>query len=155
MTGKLFFGLIFLTIYACQNAPATDDSKPIDIIEKAASDSVNYTSIHWIDSVKNIGSVNVGSKQQITFSFTNTGSKPLYIISAFPGCGCTVADYPKHAIAPGKTGEIQAEYSAPEDGEGDFRKSISVVTNTTGVQNHNLFFYGKITGIINKTKANE
>src|SRR4051812_19203295 len=113
-------------------------------MNKVASDTTNYTTIKWIDSVKNIGLVEAGAKTEIKFRFKNTGSKPLFIIAARPGCGCTIADYPKEAIAPGAEGVITANYNVNKGSQGEFRKNISVSANTKGTTNHNIFFYGKI-----------
>jgi hypothetical protein len=47
-----------------------------------------------------------------TFIVTNIGSEPLIIETATPTCGCTISDYTKSPIAPGKTGYIKATYNA-------------------------------------------
>lgn len=46
------------------------------------------------------------------FEITNIGSEPLIIEQANPTCGCTIGDYTKEPIAPGKTGTIKATYNA-------------------------------------------
>jgi len=46
------------------------------------------------------------------FEVTNIGSEPLIIEQANPTCGCTIGDYTKEPIAPGKTGFIKATYNA-------------------------------------------
>lgn len=127
---------IFISFTSCQNQQGK--------IGIAANDTSNYTTISWLDSLKNIGLVSAGTKQTISFKFKNTGKKPLFIIAARPGCGCTVADYPKEAIAPGADGAITAEYNVGKEAQGPFRKSISVTANTKGKANHDIFFYGEI-----------
>lgn len=47
-----------------------------------------------------------------TFVVTNIGTNDLLIESANPTCGCTISDYTKSPIAPGKTGYIKATYNA-------------------------------------------
>ena len=47
-----------------------------------------------------------------TFIVTNIGTEPLIIEQANPTCGCTISDYTKSPIAPGKTGYIKATYNA-------------------------------------------
>jgi hypothetical protein len=47
-----------------------------------------------------------------TFVVTNISSEPLIIETANPTCGCTISDYTKSPIAPGKTGTIKATYNA-------------------------------------------
>ena len=51
-----------------------------------------------------------------TFIVTNISSEPLIIDQANPSCGCTVADYTKSPIAPGKTGYIKAIFNAADLG---------------------------------------
>ncbi|HUS00983.1 MAG TPA: DUF1573 domain-containing protein [Chitinophagaceae bacterium] len=47
-----------------------------------------------------------------TFIVTNISNEPLIIEQANPTCGCTISDYTKAPIAPGKTGYIKATYNA-------------------------------------------
>jgi Protein of unknown function (DUF1573) len=107
----------------------------------AQVDTVNYTSIRFEDSEKNIGTVATGDTVQIRFSFTNSGDKPLFISSVTPGCGCTIVDYPKELVEEGEKGVISAKlYTA--NMEGIFHKTIGVLTNTRNGRMHTLTFYG-------------
>lgn len=132
--------IIIFCLIICLTSCQGEDAK----IAKVANDTAHYTSMRWIDSVKNIGVVNAGSKTEIKFRFKNTGTKPLFIIAARPGCGCTVADYPKEAIAPNAEGLITAGFASQKGTQGQFRKNISVTANTKGTTYHNIFFYGEI-----------
>jgi len=128
----------FVGFAACQNQDNKAETAGI------LKDTATFTTIQWIDSVKNIGGVAAGDKAEIKFRFKNTGSSPLFVISAQPGCGCTVADYPKEAVAPGGEGIITAAFNAAKGSTGTFRKNISVTTNTKGNTGHTIFFYGEI-----------
>ena len=46
------------------------------------------------------------------FEITNSSPKPLVIESASASCGCTIPEYPKEPIAPGKTAKIKVQYNA-------------------------------------------
>ena len=46
-----------------------------------------------------------------TFTFTNTGDKPLIINQAVASCGCTVPEYTKDPIQPGDKGTIKVTYN--------------------------------------------
>lgn len=59
-----------------------------------------------------------------TFVVTNISSEPLLIDQATPTCGCTISDYTKTPIAPGKTGTIKATYNAAALGHID--KTLTV-----------------------------
>jgi hypothetical protein len=58
------------------------------------------------------GKIKQGVPQKGTFIVTNIGTEPLIIEQANPTCGCTISDYTKEPIAPGKTGFINATYNA-------------------------------------------
>src|SRR5690242_7385946 len=59
-----------------------------------------------------------------TIVVTNIGTEPLIIEQATPSCGCTVSDYTKAPIAPGKTGTISATYNAAA--VGPINKTLTV-----------------------------
>ena len=131
---------MLIAITACQSNSANEN------VSKKEKDTANFTSIRWIDSLKNIDTVLPGTTAKISFRFLNSGDKPLYVLDAKPGCGCTIADYPKNAILPGKEGIIKAEYNIHKDGQGDFRKNIRVTTNTKGKTDNYIYFAGTIRG---------
>ena len=60
--------------------------------------------------------------------FTNTGNAPLVITKINSSCGCTVPEWPKEPIAPGKTGKIQVKYDTTR--VGPIRKTITVLSNS-------------------------
>jgi len=64
-----------------------------------------------------------------TFTFTNVGDAPLIINQALATCGCTVPEYTKTPIQPGKGGEIKVTYNGTGKFPGHFKKSITVRTN--------------------------
>ena len=143
--------IIAITALAsCQNneikQTVTGDTTGNATHDKLLTDTSGFTTIQWIDSVKNIGLVPAGKKAEITFRFKNTGNRPLFIVDAQPGCGCTIADYPKEAIAPGKEGVITANYDVKAGTSGEFRKNIHVKTNTKDKTDTYIFFYGQIRG---------
>ena len=137
---KLSF-LLILTgfVFACndadQTAPATSNAEA----RAKPTDSLQLTTIQWMDSVKNLGKITEGQKLEIAFRFKNTGNKPLIIESVRPGCGCTVADYPKEPIAPGAEGEITGSFDS-HGRENLQRKEITVTANTKGSPLHTLIF---------------
>ena len=139
MKNGLFILLIAVFAVSCLNT--TDKEKSavnVDAV-KASVDTSNFTSIQWIDSAKKLGKIVEGQNVQVNFKFKNTGDKPLIIQSVSPSCGCTVADYPKNAIAPGEEAEISGSFDS-KGREGFQRKTISVFANTKGGQRHELSF---------------
>lgn len=75
--------------------------------QKTAADVAKFAS-ETID----LGKVKQGVPATATFVITNVGTEPLIIEQANPTCGCTMGDYTKSPIAPGKTGTITATYNA-------------------------------------------
>lgn len=68
-------------------------------------------------------------KVSCVFYFTNEGDAPLVIHQAIGSCGCTVPQYPKEPIMPGKSGEIKVTYNGKGRYPGNFKKSIRIRTN--------------------------
>jgi len=59
-----------------------------------------------------------------SFEITNTSNKPLVIENAHATCGCTVPEYQKDPILPGKTAKIKVQYNAANGGQ--FDKTVYV-----------------------------
>lgn len=64
-----------------------------------------------------------------TFTFTNIGDAPLVIHQAVASCGCTVPEYTKEPVMPGKKGTIKITYNGTGKYPGHFKKSITLRTN--------------------------
>jgi hypothetical protein len=62
------------------------------------------------------GTIKNGSDGTCEFKFKNTGKEPFVIANAKGSCGCTVPEWPKEAIAPGKTGTIKVSYDTKRTG---------------------------------------
>jgi len=83
--------------------------------------------IEWKTKSIDLGSVKKGIPVEVSFDFTNTGNEPLLLTEVKTSCGCTLVNYPKEPIQPGKTGKINATYDARSAGH--FSKSITVKSN--------------------------
>lgn len=64
-----------------------------------------------------------------TFTVTNDGDKPLVISNVTTSCGCTVADWTKKPILPGKSGIITSTFDSKALGH--FHKSVGVYCNAS------------------------
>ncbi len=82
----------------------------------------------WESTAHNFGTIDQGKPVEHLFNFTNKGDVPLIISSVKASCGCTVANYSKEPIAPGKTGFVSARYNAAKVGA--FNKTVTVMANT-------------------------
>ena len=71
-----------------------------------------------------LGKVKQGVPATAVFTVTNVSKEPLIIEQANPTCGCTISNYTKEPIAPGKSGVINATYNAA--GVSHFDKHLTV-----------------------------
>lgn len=113
---------------ASVDSPAVSNNEP-NLTAAPTTDPSKLSSIEWLDSAKKINPVTEGEVVKISYKFRNNGKAPLVIENVLPGCGCTVADYPKKAIAPGEESEIKAEFDS-HGREGIQNKNITVNANT-------------------------
>ncbi len=62
------------------------------------------------------------------FIFYNIGKEPLIVSDAHAGCSCTVSDYTKEPIMPGKSGTVTVKYNTTGR-MGMFTKSLTITSN--------------------------
>jgi len=107
------FILSFLTLglYARNNQNQTNDS------------------IAFVKVTHDYGTIKKGSNGNCEFKFTNKGKIPLILSNVQATCGCTIAEWPKAPIMPGKSGSIKVKYNT--NLVGTFNKSIQVRSNAT------------------------
>ena len=86
---------------------------------KTVADVAKFT----VESI-DLGKIKVGNPTTAVFTVTNISKDPLIIEQANPTCGCTISNYTKEPIAPGKTGTINATYNAA--GVSHFDKHLTV-----------------------------
>ncbi len=86
-------------------------------------------SIEWEKTSYDFGKIVKNTPATVEFEFKNKSMVPLVISSVKPSCGCTVADYPKEPVQPGKSSKITVNYNAGSTGH--FTKSIIVSSNAS------------------------
>ncbi|MBN1789876.1 MAG: DUF1573 domain-containing protein [Bacteroidales bacterium] len=96
------------------NLNAQDSRKPV-------------SGMAWTSTTIDFGKIEQGKPVAAEFEFQNPTMVPLIISSVRPTCGCTIADYPKEPVQPGKSGKISVTFNAAASGV--FTKSIIVTTN--------------------------
>lgn len=88
------------------------------------------------------GTVVMDKEVTTEFIITNTSkTKDLELINVHPTCGCTVSEYTKTPIPPGKTGTIKATFTGLTTG--NFKKGIVISTNFSK-KTDVLFLTGKV-----------
>ena len=109
--------LVFTSVSAQQKNPIP----PVTDTEE------NALRLSWDATVHDFKEIPLGEPAIATFEFTNDGSKAVSITKVRSSCGCTVADYTKEPILPGKTGQVTATYNAAK--KGNFNKMVTVYVN--------------------------
>ena len=127
----LFCLTALLAVAACNNDNKTAD---VDIIKNPNSaegydDSERMPKITFETDMHDFGQLMAGETISYSFKFTNTGNADLIISGCDASCGCTVANYPKERIAPGKTGYITVSFKS-QGMSGQQIKDIIVASNT-------------------------
>ncbi|WMX13809.1 MULTISPECIES: DUF1573 domain-containing protein [unclassified Aureispira] len=89
----------------------------------------NATTMEFEKTIHDFGTLKDGASVSYTFKFKNTGNKPLLISNAKGSCGCTVPKWPREAIAPGASGEIQVTFNS-KGKKGKQHKSVTLTANT-------------------------
>ncbi len=85
--------------------------------------------LHFDSEVCNFGTIKEGEgRVSCVFKFTNTGKIPIIIHSVKTSCGCTIPEWTKKPILPGKEGRIKVIYD-PANRPGVFSKTITVSTS--------------------------
>lgn len=78
----------------------------------AAPANGKVAEIKFEETMHNFGDIHQGDVVTYIFKFKNTGKAPLIISNVLTQCGCTVPEWPKEPILPGKKGEIKATFNS-------------------------------------------
>lgn len=92
-------------------------------------DTINIAKIKFEEKVFNFGEVMEGELVSHIYHFTNVGKAPLVISNARSTCGCTVPEWPKDPIEPGKHGTIEVKFNT-NGKRNNQRKPIYITANT-------------------------
>ncbi|MBL0232460.1 MAG: DUF1573 domain-containing protein [Chitinophagaceae bacterium] len=142
---KTFLALSLLTLLAAckNNDKKIEKADPLSIEEKAKAmaDTVNYTSIQWLDAKeKDLGKLTHDQSIELSFRFKNTGDKNLIFENVWAQCGCTIPEKPEKPVAPGEEGLIKAKFNG--SGSGVINKAIYIKANIKPDANDTLHFTG-------------
>lgn len=128
----LTFVLALATLISCGKKNAVSKIKKENIAEAQKRDkdiSRGAAVISFDKEVFNFGTVKEGEIVETSFIITNTGKSDLVITDAKATCGCTVPDWPKNPIAPGKTGTVKVKFNTSGKPNKQM-KQITLYTNT-------------------------
>lgn len=127
---KLILAISLLSLFSCSNHQ--DGTIGTDAVDNTATANGetggNRPEMKFDEEVFDFGKITQGEKVSHAFKFKNTGGKNLIISGANGSCGCTVPEWPKEPIAPGKEGVINVVFSS-EGKSGYQEKTVTIVTN--------------------------
>ena len=134
--------ILILTIRNTYNISLLNNSKKINDIEKEVLTNSrikiesepslklnSFPKITFNEEIKNFGNVNVNSENTHSFIFTNTGSEPLKIKNAKGSCSCTVPNFSKEPVMPGKQGSIEVTFSPKSSQAGRPQEQTITITS--------------------------
>ncbi len=126
----LLFGAMFLMAFAFEANAQGPDAK------------VGGATIEFEKEVHDYGTMKQHGDGGCEFVFTNNGTEPLIISNARGSCGCTVPNWPKEPIAPGKTGVIKVNYDTKR--VGPINKSVTITSNASNSPTKVIRIKGKV-----------
>ena len=128
--------LVTLSLTACQESAAKKVNSTTATTNAAApsNEASSYNSaeapVMTFDKTSHdFGTIKAGEKVSYSFRFVNKGGRDLIIQSASGSCGCTVPDFPKEPIPPGREGYIRVMFNS-EGKSGMQEKQVTVLANT-------------------------
>jgi len=98
------------------------------------------------------GTIKQNANGVYEFKFKNTGTQPLIISNATGSCGCTVPEWPREPIAPGKSGVIKVKYDTKI--VGPFSKSVTLQSNATNDPSKTLRIKGTVEEVVGGSPVN-
>ena len=149
---KLFITLICLSVGAlgAQAQGAKTATTPAAQAAPAKADNPNGPKFKFKgDETHDFGELPEGPDAHYKFVFTNAGKEPLIIQNASGSCGCTVPDWPKQPVLPGKTSEINVTYHT-QGRVGPFMKDVYIQSNA-GADRYTLHIKGTVKANPNPT----
>jgi len=109
---------------------ASDKVSEENVSTAASRDAVTgkFPIMNFEETEFDFGAIEQGTKVEHVFKFTNTGESDLIIVDAKGSCGCTVPEFTKDPVAPGKTGEMLVKFNG--SGKNQVSKSVNITVNT-------------------------
>lgn len=126
--------LSLLLASACADTQKNGDID-VDLINNPNSaqgydQSARVPKITFDSDLHDFGRITAGESISYSFHFRNTGDADLVLSGCSATCGCTVADYPRGRIAPGKEGYVTVTFNS----QGKTGQQYQEVTVTSNAQ---------------------
>lgn len=111
------------------NKTTTNNKKPVSSQTQSTAESTNPNApvVEFDKLVHDYGTMEQYGNGKCEFKFTNTGKEPLILSNVRSSCGCTVPEWPRQPILPGKSDVIKVKYDTKRVGM--INKSVHVYSN--------------------------
>ena len=124
-----------LSLASCGGNTSTPNEIDVDLINNPNSaqgydQSARVAAIAFDADLHDFGRITQGESISYSFHFRNTGTSDLVISGCSATCGCTVADFPRGRIAPGKDGYITVSFNS----QGKIGQQYQEVTVSSNAQ---------------------
>lgn len=133
----LFAALLVLGLLVGCSGKKEEGTLSTDLVtnpKSASKPSEKQPVITFDKTEHDFGTILQGEVVSYSFHFTNTGTMPLIVSNVTTSCGCTIGDFSRAPIAPGKDGFIKASYDS-KGHQGFQSRSLTVISNTNPNQN--------------------
>ena len=102
---------------ACSGNNAPGGDIDVDLINNPNSaegydNTARMPVMSFDKELHDFGRITQGESISYSFPFRNSGNADLVISGCSATCGCTVADYPRGRIAPGKEGYVTVSFNS-------------------------------------------
>jgi len=126
----IYFFLVTASFFITSCKKQDANPLPLSNPPQAQSELANakLTVMVFTEAEYDFGTIKQGKKVMHVFTFKNTGKNDLVISRALGSCGCTVPEYPKQPISPGKTAKIKVFFNSTGK-KGAQQKTVSVYAN--------------------------
>lgn len=130
-------------------AAETAAQKPAE--KAATTENAATPRLTIVEPLKDFGTVAKGEKIDWTFAIKNTGASDLHILSAQPGCGCTVAEFDK-VIKPGETGKVATHIDTTQF-SGPISKYVTLQTDDPNTPSSQLTVHAVVKPYVDASPA--
>lgn len=122
------------------------------LVGLAVSAAAGEPAIKFDETTHDFGNIHQAKgTAQCEFTYTNTGTAPLVIITVSSPCDCTTTSFSPKPLAPGKSETIKVTYN-PTGRTGEFSSLITVRTNQRDKNGKKKKETLRISGVVIPTK---
>jgi hypothetical protein len=119
---------VFIATGAMAQTPTPTPAPPQEAVKKLDKNAPKFSFVGG--ETYDFGNLTDQKDAEHVFTFKNIGKTPLIISNASASCGCTVPEFPKEPIMPGKSGQIKVTFHTAGK-NGPFDKTVYIMSNAS------------------------